>query len=69
MKPEGLRGLVIFKYWLLNAFEFILMEISVKPFYFVSKARKFKKGALLKSSDLSSFDHISTQNGWFTSQI
>ena len=29
----------------------------------------FLKGALLKSSYLSSFDHISSQNGWFTSQI
>ena len=46
-------------------------------FNFVSKAPKFKnlfffvffEGALLKSSCLSSFQHIFVQNGWFTCKI
>ena len=44
---------------------FLLRERSSEVFLFFLQ----KSGILLKSSDFCSFDHFSSQNWWFTSQI
>ena len=67
------------KYRMQHNFGHFFYFQEILSFYFVSEAQKFKnllvffgvffEGALLKSSYLSSFNHISSQNGWFSSHL
>ena len=71
----GKAAALFFKVWNFGHYHLIFDHPN---FYFASKAQKFKnlfffkvffEGALLKSSDLISFEHISWQNECFTIHI